>query len=628
VKRACLFILSTLCLGHPAAQAQFSFVTNYYGSISITGYLGTGGIVSIPSTLAGLPVSAIQSGAFLDCGSLTGIIIPDTVTNIEINAFIGCSNLMTIEVNSNNPAYTSVSGVLFDSDETTLIMFPEGSDSTSYEIPDGIASIALDAFLYCYGLTSVTIPESVINIGQGAFMDSALTAASIPNSVTSIPPLAFASCSGLKNVTIPDSVTSIGDSSFANTGVTSISLPGGVSYIGSSAFANLGLTNITIPGGATFIGDFTFLNCSNLNNVTIPGGVTNIGYCPFGGCVKMTAINVDSNNPVFSSEAGVVMNKSQTELVEYPAGAHGAYAIPSIVTSMAEFAFAYCPGLTAVTIPNGVTIITNSAFGYCSSLAHVSMPDSIIAIGDGAFSYCSNLSSITIPDGVASIGSGVFGYSGLTSVVIPNSVTNLGEFAFENCPNLLNAVIGNGIASIEAFAFSGSGLTNINIPSSVTNIQSYAFFSCPNLKSATIPNSVTYIANDAFANCAELTAVYFLGNAPSADPTAFQADTKATAYYLAGTTGWDEFSADTGLPVVLLNPLIQASDSSFGVSNNQFGFNITGTTNMPIVVEACTNLASPVWIPLQSLNLTNGSFYFSDPQWTNYPGRFYRISSP
>jgi hypothetical protein len=79
---------------------------------------------------------------------------------------------------------------------------------------------------------------------------------------------------------------------------------------------------------------------------------------------------------------------------------------------------------------------------------------------------------------------------------------------------------------------------------------------------------------------------------------------------------------------VLWNPLIKASGSSFGISNNQFGFNITGTTNIPIVVEACTNLASPVWTPLQTLTLTNGLFYFSDPQWTNYPGRFYRISSP
>jgi hypothetical protein len=80
---------------------------------------------------------------------------------------------------------------------------------------------------------------------------------------------------------------------------------------------------------------------------------------------------------------------------------------------------------------------------------------------------------------------------------------------------------------------------------------------------------------------------------------------------------------------VLWNPQIQAGGTNFGVQNNQFGFTITNgsTTNIPIVVEACTNLASPVWIPLQTLTLSN-SFYFSDPQWTNYFARFYGLGFP
>jgi hypothetical protein len=79
---------------------------------------------------------------------------------------------------------------------------------------------------------------------------------------------------------------------------------------------------------------------------------------------------------------------------------------------------------------------------------------------------------------------------------------------------------------------------------------------------------------------------------------------------------------------VLWNPLIQTSDGSFGVQNNQFGFNFTGTTNIPVEVEACTNLANPVWTTLQSLTLTNGLVYFSEPLQTNSSGRFYRISAP
>ncbi|HEY3863885.1 MAG TPA: hypothetical protein VGO59_18565 [Verrucomicrobiae bacterium] len=76
------------------------------------------------------------------------------------------------------------------------------------------------------------------------------------------------------------------------------------------------------------------------------------------------------------------------------------------------------------------------------------------------------------------------------------------------------------------------------------------------------------------------------------------------------------------------NPQIQTSNGSFGVSNNQFGFNITGTANIPIVVEARANPSSPLWTPLRQLTVTNGLAYFSDPQWTSFPGRFYRIRSP
>jgi hypothetical protein len=106
----------------------------------------------------------------------------------------------------------------------------------------------------------------------------------------------------------------------------------------------------------------------------------------------------------------------------------------------------------------------------------------------------------------------------------------------------------------------------------------------------------------------------------------FAGDINATVYYLPGTTNWGTTLG--GRPTKLWNPQAQTSDASFGVQTNQFGFNITGTTNIPIVIEACADLASPAWVPLQSCTLTNGSVYFSDPAWTNYPGRFYRFRSP
>ena len=203
----------------------------------------------------------------------------------------------------------------------------------------------------------------------------------------------------------------------------------------------------------------------------------------------------------------------------------------------------------------------------------------------------------------------VIGYTGPGgSVTIPSSINNL-----------LVTTIG--------CAFAGcTNLTSVTIPGTVISLDDFAFAVCARLTNVTVPGSVTSIGDYAFAECPSLTSVYFAGNAPAVDSTVFLFDNNVTAYYLPGTTGWDVFSAESGLPVVLWNPLIQTGDGSFGVQNNQFGFNITGATNIPIMVEACTDLTSPVWTPLQTLTLTNGSFYFSDPQWTNYPGRYYRIS--
>jgi len=156
-------------------------------------------------------------------------------------------------------------------------------------------------------------------------------------------------------------------------------------------------------------------------------------------------------------------------------------------------------------------------------------------------------------------------------------------------------------------------LTNVSIGNSVTSIGDYVFYHCTNLTSVTIPNGVTSIGNYVFYDGTSLTTVYFQGNAPSVGSDVFYNDNYATVYYLPGTMGW--------------NPQMQTSDASFGVRTNQFGFTITGTSGMTVVVEACTNLDSPIWSPVGTSILIDGSSYFSDPQWMNYPSRFYRLGA-
>ena len=129
----------------------------------------------------------------------------------------------------------------------------------------------------------------------------------------------------------------------------------------------------------------------------------------------------------------------------------------------------------------------------------------------------------------------------------------------------------------------------------------------------TIPASVATIGQAAFAYCTNLAGVYFTGDAPGVATNVFLSDNNATAYYLPGATGWDVFAANTGLSPVLWNPAIQTGAGSFGVTANHFGFNITNTANLTVVVEVCTNLAGQVWVPLTTNTLVNGVFFFSEP---------------
>jgi len=139
--------------------------------------------------------------------------------------------------------------------------------------------------------------------------------------------------------------------------------------------------------------------------------------------------------------------------------------------------------------------------------------------------------------------------------------------------------------------------------------------------SLTIPHSVTNIEDFAFAWCTNLKELYFEGNAPNlGGASVFRNDSNATIYNLPGTFGWG--STLGGVPVVLWNPSMSTSPT------NRFGFSITGTTNIPTVLEASATLPTGGWTLLVSCTLTNGSIYFNDPEWTNYSSRFYRIRSP
>ena len=368
-------------------------------------------------------------------------------------------------------------------------------------IKDGVTSIGEAAFYWCKGLTSVTIPNSVTNIER----------------------LAFHSCKGLTSVTIPNSVTEIGDQAFA--GCTS-------------------LTSVTIPNSVTSIGFDAFTACYGLTSVTIPNSVTSIGGVVFDSCTGLTSIEVESDNRFYDSRnnCNAIIETATGKLIQ---GCNST-VIPNSVTSIGDFAFHNCSGLTSVTIPNSVTSIGDGAFDGCSGLTSVTIPNSVTEIGGGAFSGCHGLTSVTIPNSVTSFSNAFQNCRGLTSVTIPNSVTEISNFAFAYC-----------------FA-----LTSIIIPNSVTYIGRSAFYSCRSLTSVTIGNSVTKIDYEAFFDCSSLTQVVSYIKEPSDLQSSVFSNVPSSAilYVPVGCTekyksksGWRSFK---NIVEMVLNPVQKEQMSS------------------------------------------------------------------
>ena len=201
------------------------------------------------------------------------------------------------------------------------------------------------------------------------------------------------------------------------------------------------------------------------------------------------------------------------------------------MTSIGDFAFYGCSGLTSVIIPNSVTSIGNYAFSRCSGLTSVTIPNSVTSIGEYAFEYCSGLTSITIPNSVTSIGRSAFANcSGLTSVTIPNSVTSIGSSAFANCSGLTQVTLNSNDIVSKSYSSSstigsifGSQVKEYILGDDVTSIGSYAFRGCSGLTSIEIPNSVTSIGRYAFQRCSGLTEVYCNAeNIPTTSRNAFE----------------------------------------------------------------------------------------------------------
>ena len=368
----------------------------------------------------------------------------------------------------------------------------------------GITSIGDYAFMGCTGMTEMTLPNSVTSIGDNAFEGcSGLTELTLPSSVTSIGAWAFYGCSSMAELTLPNSLESIGNNAFGwCSELTELTLPNSVTSIGESAFKGCsGLTELTLPSSVTSIGAWAFYGCSSMAELTLPNSLESIGNNAFGWCSELTELT-----------------------------------LPNSVTSIGESAFAYCSGLEKITVESGnsrydsrdncnsiIETATNTLIAGCKNSI---IPNSVTSIGNYAFRGCTGMTELILPNSVRSIGDYAFvDCSGLTELKLPNSVTSIGESAFVGCSGLEKIMVESGNSRYDSRDNCNSiidtetntlivGCKNSVIPNSVTSIGDYAFEGCSGMTELTLPNSVTSIEGYAFQGCSGLAKITSLAGIP------------------------------------------------------------------------------------------------------------------
>ncbi len=355
-------------------------------------------------------VTSIGDSAFASCNSLTTISIPKCITSIGSNAFSACASLATINFADTKAKWNAITkGTDWDKNAGNYtinyidLAYALNSEGTAYTVT-GIGT---------YENGAVVIPATyenipVTTIKENAFKDNTtITSVSIPDSVNNIGARAFSGCSRLESITVAE-----GNAKYHSAGNCLIET--------SNKELVSGCKNSVIPddGSVTSIGDVAFYGCSGLTNITIPSSVTSIGAESFYNCTGLMIVNI----------ADIA---KWCSVSSYPLDGHPFYYARDL----------YLNGepLTNVVIPDNVTSIGDRAF-WGRSITSVTFGENseLTSIGMQSFSGCDNLTSIVIPKKVTSIGwSAFYSCDKLTSVTIPKSVTSIDEAAFSECTSLV-----------------------------------------------------------------------------------------------------------------------------------------------------------------------------------------------
>lgn len=379
------------------AYAKYLENINIPGSVTTIGSSGFLRCENLKSIILNEGIETLGANMFDGCSSLTSLVIPNSLTSIGTYSF-NCTSLLAITVRENNTMYSSIDGILYSKDQTTLITYPAGRTAETFTIPSFVTSLESSAFRHSQFLEEMTIPETVTNIGSYLFSGAlSLRTVKIETNVTAIPSYMFMGCVNLTSVRMPSTITKINLCAFQSSGIKNLTIPSAVTSLGNKCFYECkSLQSITLSSSLTTIGSSCFEYCSALTSITIPDSVTSIEYYSFRHCTNLKSVSIGSG-----------------------------------LTKLNSYLFGYCESLTSVTFKSGLTEMASSVFFGCTSLTSITLPSTLQIIGMGVFEDCTSLKTIIIPSSVTTIDSGVFeNCTALRGIYIPSTVSDIDCYSY------------------------------------------------------------------------------------------------------------------------------------------------------------------------------------------------------
>ena len=518
--------------------------------------------VTMPNTIV-----RIEANAFKD-GNITSITIPQSVKEIQSGAFGQMSHLTAINVDAANPNFRSDNGVLIEKKDSKewVAAYPLARPDAEYTVPEGVYGVYTNAFQRASYLTKITLPASLKESPSTAEFNGYTSAQNLREIAVAAGNTAFKSVDGVllsadgkKLIAYPNGKAGSPSTNPAYQGVTGqpaasvYKIPDGVESIEQAAFAQVnGLTAIEL-NGVKKLAKGAFDKAVKLRNVLLGPSVDTIEDGAFGGNNDLAAFDVDSANPNYTADNGVIYTKNKEELVLFPAGKAGEYTTLPTTKKIRNRAFYYAQKVTKVNFNSNLEVIDNDAFQATTKLANITFeaPAKIKTIGTFAFQG-SGLTELNIPASLEVVSWSAFGSTKLKKVTVAdgsqlqsintgafNGCKDLEEFTFEGSSTLnkiqadafsgddklKSFVIPEKVTILERGAFNGaSSLETITFkqPATMTVIGEGAFQNAKALKRIELPNTVTTISKDAFNTCSSLKEIVIPASVTTIDATGFQ----------------------------------------------------------------------------------------------------------